>query len=203
MPRVLVLYYSMYGNVYRMAQEVAAGVDEVDGAEAAVRTVPELVPESVIAGNEAVQAAKREQINVPVAEPDELPGYDAIIVGTPTRFGNMTAQMRNFWDRTGGLWVTGALVGKPGAAFTSTSTLHGGQETTILTTMLTLLHHGMILVGVPYTVPEVSSTTSGGTPYGPSHTSGPQSDRPMIDAERVICRALGHRVAELAAKLAS
>lgn len=201
MAKVLVLYYSMYGNVYRMAQAVAEGAREVEGAEVDVKTVPELVPDSVIQSNEGMKAAKELQKDVEIASVDELTVADAIIVGSPTRFGNMCAQMRNFWDRTSSLWMSGSLIGKPAGVFCSTASLHGGQETTLISMMLTLFHHGMILVGVPYSVPELISTTQGGTPYGPSHTAGPAGDMPLTDEEIVICKALGKRVAEVAGKL--
>jgi len=200
--KILVLYYSMTGNVYRMAGLVADGAREA-GAEVTVKTVPELVPDEVVQADESVRRAKQEQADVPIAKPDELADYHAIIVGTPTRFGNMCAQMRNFWDQTGGLWMKGALVGKPVGVFCSTAGMHGGQETTLVASMLTFLHHGMIVVGVPYSVPELITTNSGGTPYGPTHVAGHPPTRPITDDEAVICRALGKRVAEVAAKLAS
>ncbi len=193
--KLLVLYYSMTGNVYRMAQLVAEGAREA-GAEVTIKTVPELVPEEVVQRDEA-------QADVPVAEPDELADYDAIIVGTPTRFGNMAAQMRSFWDRTGGLWAKGALVGKPVGVFCSTATMHGGQETTLIASMLTFLHHGMVIVGVPYSIPELLTTNAGGTPYGPSHVSGHPPTAPITNEEAAICRALGRRVAEVAGKLSA
>ncbi|MCS6860291.1 MAG: NAD(P)H:quinone oxidoreductase, partial [Abditibacteriales bacterium] len=149
MPRILVLYYSMYGNVFRMASAVAEGAKEVEGAEVDIKTVPELIPDHVVQSNPAMKAAKELQKDVPIATPEELANYDAILVGTPTRFGNMCAQMRNFWDQTSRLWMSGALIGKPAGVFCSTGSLHGGQETTLISTMLTLFHHGMILVGVP------------------------------------------------------
>ncbi|MDH4180229.1 MAG: NAD(P)H:quinone oxidoreductase [Armatimonadota bacterium] len=200
--KVLVLYYSMTGNVYRMAKLVADGVREA-GAEAVIKTVPELVPAEAIAGNELVQKAKKEQADVPIATPSELPDYDAIIIGTPTRFGDMCAQLRNFWDQTGSLWGSGALVGKPAGVFCCSNTLHGGQETTIITTMLTCLHHGMVIVGVPYTVPEISTPQAGGSPYGPSHVAGRPPTNPITPDVEVVCRALGARVAEVATKLAA
>ncbi len=201
MPKVLILYYSMYGNVFRMAAAVAEGAREVEGVEVDIKTVPELIPDHVIQSNAAMKAVKELQKDVPIASVDELANYDAILVGTPTRFGNMCAQMRNFWDQTSRLWMQGALIGKPAGVFCSTASLHGGQETTIISTMLTLLHHGMILVGVPYSVPELITTTQGGTPYGPSHTAGPKGDMPLTEEETIICKALGKRVAEVAKKL--
>ncbi len=200
--KILVLYYSMTGNVYRMAGLVAEGAREA-GAEVDIRTVPELIPEKVIQGDDLLRKAREEQARVPIAKPEELPGYDGIIVGTPTRFGNMSAQMRNLWDRTGGLWTEGALIGKPVGVFCSTASMHGGQETTLVSCMLTFLHHGMVVVGVPYSVPELLATDAGGTPYGPSHVSGHPPTKPVTDDEATICRVLGRRVAEVAAKLAS
>jgi len=201
MAKVLVVYYSLYGHTYRMAEAVAEGAREVEGVEAEVKTVPELIPDEVIQSNEGMKAAKELQKDVPLATVEELGAADAVIMGSPTRFGNMCAQMRNFWDQTGGLWLNGALIGKPAGVFCSTGSLHGGQETTLLSMMLTLFHHGMILVGVPYSVPELLSTTQGGTPYGPSHTAGPRGDQPLTEEETTICQALGRRVAEVAQKL--
>jgi len=202
MPKVLVVYYSMYGNTYRMAQAVAAGARKIKGIEVDVRTVPELMPASAIEGNAAIKAAKELQKGIPIASVEELAEADAVIVGTPTRFGNMCAQMRNFFDQTGGLWFNGKLIGKPAGVFCSTASLHGGQETTLISMMLTLLHHGMIIVGVPYSVPQLLSTKSGGTPYGPSHMAGPHGDIPVTEDEIAICEALGQRVAEVTKKLA-
>lgn len=199
--KVLVVYYSMYGNTYHMAKAVADGAREVEGAEVIVKTAPELVPDAAIQANAAMQAAKTLQKDVPVATVDDLTVADAILVGSPTRFGNMCAQMRNFWDRTSSLWMKGALIGKPAGVFCSTASLHGGQETTLVSMMLTLLHHGMVIVGVPYSVPELITTTQGGTPYGPSHTAGPKGELALTKDETVICKALGHRVAEVAKKL--
>jgi NAD(P)H dehydrogenase (quinone) len=201
MPRVLIVYYSMYGNVYRMSQEVAAGVREVGGVDVLVKTVPELVPQHKIDADPALKAAKELQKDVPIAAAADLAEADAVIVGSPTRFGNMCAQMRNFWDQTGGLWLKGTLIGKPAGVFCSTASLHGGQETTLVSMMFTLLHHGMLIVGVPYSVPELLTTPQGGTPYGPSHTAGPKGDLPLIDEEKAICRALGRRVAQVTADL--
>jgi len=200
--KILVLYYSLTGNVYRMAKLVAGGVRQ-GGAEAVIKTVPELMPEELIRSNELIVAAKKEQEGVPIATVEELPEYDGIIVGTPTRFGNMAAQMRNFWDQTGALWVQGSLIGKPAGVFCSTASLHGGQETTLISSMMTLFHQGMIMVGVPYSEQALITTNAGGTPYGPSHVSGQPPTNPITDQEAEICRALGKRVAEIAAKLAA
>jgi NAD(P)H dehydrogenase (quinone) len=203
MAKVLVVYYSMYGNTYRMAQAVAEGVREVEGTEVEVKTVPELIPDEVIQSNEGMKAAKELQKDVPIASVEDLAAADAVIVGSPTRFGNMCAQMRNFWDHTSSLWLNGALIGKPAGVFCSTASLHGGQETTLISMMLTLLHQGMIIVGVPYSVPELITTTQGGTPYGPSHTAGPAGNQPLTAEETIICQALGRRVAEVAGKLSA
>ena len=198
MTKVLVLYHSSYGHVERMAAAVAEGAREA-GAHVDVKRVPELVPEAVArgAGMKLDQAA-------PVCTVDELPQYDAIVFGTPTRFGNMTAQMRNFLDQTGGLWVKGALVGKVGSVFTSTATQHGGQETTILTFVPTLMHHGMVVVGLPYAwqgqmgVDEVK----GGSPYGAATIAGADGSRQPSAIELEGARFQGRHVASIAAKLA-
>jgi len=200
--RILVLYYSMTGNVHRMARLVAAGAEQA-GAEVDIKTVPELIPAQVIEGNALMKKARDEQAGIPVAKPDDLAQYDGIIVGTPTRFGNMCAQMGNFWGQTGALWATGALVDKPVGVFCSTGTLHGGQETTLVASMFTFLHQGMIVVGVPYTVPELSTPAAGGSPYGPSHVSGNPPTNPITKDDEAVCRALGQRVAKVAQKLAS
>ena len=200
--KILVLYYSMTGNTYRMAQLVAEGAREA-GADVDIKTVPELIPVETIEADEALKRAKEAQKEVPIAEPEELRSYDGIIVGTPTRFGNMSSQMRNFWDRTGGLWGQGALIDKPVGVFCSTSSMHGGQETTLIASMMTFFHHGMIVVGVPYSVQQLVTTQSGGTPYGPTHVSGHPPTNPITEEEKAICRALGKRLAELASKLSS
>jgi NAD(P)H dehydrogenase (quinone) len=198
--RILIVYYSMYGSVFKMAREVAEGAKSVPGTEVIIKTVPELLPEAVLA-SPPVKAAKELQKDIPIAQMEDLKEADAVIFGSPTRFGNMCAQMRNFLDQTGGLWVEGALAGKPAGVFTSTNTMHGGQETTLISMMLTLFHQGMILVGVPYTVPELNTTQSGGTPYGPSHVAGQKTPLPLTEEEIAICRALGKRVAEVTRQL--
>jgi len=197
-PKLLVLYYSSYGHVERMAEAVAEGARSVDGVEVALKRVPELVPEEVArgAGMKLEQAA-------PIADPNELGDYDAIIVGTGTRFGNMTSQMRNFWDQTGPLWGRGALVGKVGSAFTSTASQHGGQETTLTSIQTTLMHHGMVIVGLPYsfTGNTIMTEVSGGTPYGASTITGPDGSRQPSDNELAGARFQGKHVAEIAAAL--
>jgi len=199
--KVLVLYYSMFGNVAEMAKAVGEGVKSVSGAELVLKQVPDLLPEKLIQENAVIRAVKDKYKEVPVASNKDLEEADAIIVGSPTRFGNMSSQMRNFWDQTGRQWGEGTLIGKPAGVFTSTASLHGGQETTLISMMFTLLHHGMLIVGVPYSVPELVTTKSGGTPYGPSHTAGPEADMPMTDDERKICFELGKRVAEITTKV--
>ncbi len=198
MTRVLVLYYSSYGHIETMAGAVAEGAASVDGVEVTVKRVPELMPEDVAkkAGVKLDQAA-------PIATPAELAEYDAIIVGTPTRFGNMASQMRNFWDQTGGLWARGGLVGKVGSVFTSSNTQHGGQESTILSTHITLLHQGMVIVGLPYAcdlqmgVDEIK----GGSPYGASTIAGNDGSRRPSAQELEMARYQGRHVAGIAKKL--
>jgi len=200
MAKVLVLYYSMYGHVETMAQAVAEGARGVAGVEVTVKRVPETIP----ADQASVIGVKLDQ-QAPVASVDELANYDAIIFGTPTRFGNMAGQMRTFLDQTGGLWVKGALVGKLGSVFTSTASQHGGQETTITSFHTTLLHHGMIVAGVPYACAALTSMEeiSGGTPYGATTIVGADGKRQPSKNELEIARYQGKHVAELALKVAS
>ena len=198
MAKILVLYYSAYGHVERMAQAVAEGARSVSGAEVTVKRVPELVPEDV-----ARKSGMKLEQKAPVASVEELPNYDAIIFGTPTRFGNMTAQMRNFLDQTGGLWVKGALVGKVGSVFASTATQHGGQETTITSFHSTLLHQGMIIVGLPYSFAGLTrmDEISGGTPYGATTLAKSDGSRLPSENELEGARFQGRHVAEIAARL--
>ncbi len=200
MTKVLVLYYSSYGHIEAMAAAVAEGAASVPGIEVSVKRVPELVPEAVAAAS----GMKTDQ-GAPIATPDELAEYDAIIFGTPTRFGNMAAQMRNFLDQTGGLWFAKALVGKVGSVFVSTASQHGGQETTITSFHTTLLHHGMVIVGLPYTFAGNSEMgeISGGTPYGASTLAGNDGSRMPSDNELAGARFQGAHVAAIAAKLAA
>lgn len=199
MTKVLVLYYSSYGHIEAMAQAVAGGAASVDGVEVTLKRVPELVPEAVArkAGMKLEQAA-------PFAEVAELADYDAIVFGTPTRFGNMASQMRNFLDQTGGLWVKGALVGKVGSVFTSTGT-GGGNETTITSFHNTLLHHGMVIVGLPYTAPGLSAVDEvrGGSPYGAGTIAGADGSRKPSEKELSLARFQGAHVAAIAKKLAA
>jgi len=198
MTKVLVLYYSAYGHIEKMAEAVAAGARDVAGTEVTIKRVPELVPEAA-----AKAAHMKLDQKAPIATVDELANYDAIIFGVPTRFGNMAAQMRNFLDQTGGLWGKGALIGKVASVFASTATQHGGQETTIVSTHATLLHHGMVIVGVPYSCAGLSNMKeiSGGTPYGATTLSGPDGSRQPSENEIEIARFQGKHVAGIAAKL--
>ncbi|MDW7980973.1 MAG: NAD(P)H:quinone oxidoreductase [Verrucomicrobiales bacterium] len=202
--KVLIVYYSMYGHVHRLAEAVAEGVREVPGAIAELRRVPETLPDDVLAKMGALDAQKA-FAHVPVCRVDELAEADAIIFGTPTRFGNMCGQMRQFLDATGSLWVKGALLGKVGSVFVSTSSQHGGQETTILTFIVTLLHHGMIVVGLPYAFKEMLGVKEvmGCSPYGASTIAGPEGERMPSAAELAGARFQGRHVATIAAKLAA
>jgi len=200
--KVQVIFYSMYGHVFKMAQAVAEGAKQVPGAEVSLYQVPELVPDDVLEKSGA-QAMRNTFGHVPFASVDHLADAHAIIFGTPTRFGNMAAQMRNFLDHTGPLWYTGALVGKIGSVFASTATQHGGQETTITSFHSTLLHHGMIVVGVPYSEPGLMhmSEITGGTPYGATTLTGPDGARQPTENELRIARFQGKHVGEIASKL--
>ncbi len=192
---ILVLYYSRHGSVAQMAQLVARGVEEASGMEARLRTVPAL---STVC--EAVEDAIPAQ-GPPYATLEDLRGCAGLALGSPTRFGNMAAPLKYFIDSTSALWLSGTLAGRPAAAFTSTSSLHGGQESTLLSMMLPLLHHGMFIMGLPYTEGDLLQTTSGGTPYGPSHTAGIENNQPLSEEEKRLCRALGRRLAKAADKL--
>lgn len=197
MAKILVLYYSSYGHIETMAGAIAEGARGV-GAAVTLKRVPELVP----AESAQKHGFKTDQ-KAPLAEPTELAAYDAIVFGTPTRFGNMAAQMRNFLDQTGGLWAKGALIGKIGSVFTSTGTQHGGQETTITSVHTTLLHHGMVIVGVPYSCQELSTMNeiTGGSPYGAGTLAGADGKRQPSANELAIARFQGKHVAEIAKRL--
>jgi len=186
-PYILVLYYSRDGATEAMARQVARGVECVSGIEARLRTVPSL----------SAPADDPERMALPATQED-LKHCAGLVMGSPTRFGNMAAPLKQFLDESSALWLQGSLIDRPAGVFTSTSSLHGGQESTLLSMMLPLLHHGMVMVGVPYSVPELRSSQAGGTPYGASHWSTEAGDRPMDDNESSICRALGKRVAEWA-----
>jgi len=198
--KVLIVYYSTYGNVYKMAQLVADGVREVPGAEPVIRRVPELIPEAVINSRADMKAGRDLQKDVPLVAQEDFKEAGAIAFGTPTRFGNVSSQLKNQIDQLTELWLSGGLEGKPAGVFVSTGSLHGGQETTILTLMAPLLHLGMILVGVPYSTKDLFLTTGGGSPYGPGHVAGGDNQRAIDDNEAAICRALGRRLATIAAK---
>jgi len=197
MTEILVLYYSQGGSVREMAQLIARGVESVAGAKARIRTVPKV---------STVCEATEPEIptsGAPYAELRDLEECAGLALGSPTRFGNMAAPLKHFLDTTGALWISGALAGKPAAVFTSTSTQHGGQESTLLSMMLPLLHHGMLILGVPYTEAALNRTASGGTPYGASHVAGTDDDPQLSDDEAQLARALGRRLASIAAKLAA
>jgi NAD(P)H dehydrogenase (quinone) len=197
MKDILVLYYSQGGSVHEMAKLIARGVESVKGVQARIRTVPK-----VSANCEATEPDVPAS-GAPYAELKDLQECIGLALGSPTRFGNMAAPMKYFLDGTTSLWLKGALIGKPAAVFTSTGSMHGGQETTLVTMMLPLMHHGMLMVGLPYSESELSSTSTGGTPYGASHVGGAADDRPISDDERKLCIALGKRLAETALKLAA
>ena len=200
--KVHIVFYSMYGHIYQLAEAVAAGVREVAGSEVSLFQVPELVPAEVLEKSGAAPARKSFAA-VPTAQVDRLAEADAIIFGTPTRFGNMCAQMRNFLDQTGGLWMSGGLVGKVGSVFTSTASQHGGQETTITSFHSTLLHHGMIIVGVPYTVQGLLNMDeiTGGTPYGATTLAAGDGSRRPSENELAIARFQGAHVAKITTRL--
>jgi len=192
---ILVLFYSRHGSVAQMAQLIARGVEEIPGVQARIRTVP---PVSTVC--EAVQDS------IPASGPpyvtvDDLTECAGIALGSPTRFGNMAAPLKYFLDGTSSLWLSGALIGKPAAVFTSTSSMHGGQETTLLSMMMPLLHHGALILGIPYSETELMHTKSGGTPYGASHFAGADNKNPLSDEEKQLCKALGRRLAETASRL--
>ena len=195
MVEILVLYYSAGGSVRRMAELIAEGVERVPGAQARVRTVAR------VASGFDGEVSSIPENGPPYCELKDLQECAGLALGSPTRFGNMAAPLKAFLDGTSPLWLKGSLAGKPASVFTSTSSMHGGQESTLLSMMLPLLHHGMLIVGLPYTQPEINATRSGGTPYGASHYAGLADDLPISDAERTLCVAQGKRLAEIALKL--
>ncbi len=195
MPDLLVLYYSVGGSVRRMAELIAQGIERVPGAAARLRTVPRVAPVTEKAEPPVPPSG------APYCELKDLIECAGLALGSPTRFGNMAAPLKHFLDGTSPLWLRGTLAGKPACVFTSTASLHGGQETTLVSMMLPLLHHGMLIVGLPYTLAEINATRTGGTPYGPSHFAGIADDEPVTDAERALCIAQGLRLAELALRL--
>ncbi|HHH45935.1 MAG TPA: NAD(P)H:quinone oxidoreductase [Thiotrichales bacterium] len=195
MSEILVLYYSRHGATAELARQVARGVESVPGMGARIRTVPEVSP---------VCEAVEDEIPAegpPYASLEDLKTCAGLALGSPTRFGNMAAPLKHFIDSTSPLWLEGVLIGKPAGVFTSTSSLHGGQETTLIGMMLPLLHHGMLIVGVPYSETALLTTRTGGTPYGPSHFAGPDNDLPVSEDEAAVCRALGRRLADTARRL--
>ena len=194
MPEILVLYYSRGGSVAQLARHVARGVEEA-GLQARLRTVPAVAPVTQTASPAVPDEG------APYVEHKDLAECAGLILGSPTRFGNMAAPLKYFLDSTGAQWASGALAGKPAACFTSTATMHGGQESTLLSMILPLLHHGAVIVGIPYTEPLLTSTTTGGTPYGASHVAGSADKAPISEDEKQLARALGRRVAEIAGKL--
>jgi NAD(P)H dehydrogenase (quinone) len=203
MPKIQVVFYSMYGHIYTMAEAIAEGAREVEGAQVELLQVPELASDEALERTGA-KGARARFAHIPIAQPDRLPEADAIIFGTPTRFGNMAAQMRSFLDHTGKLWMTGALVGKIGSVFTSTATQHGGQETTITSFWHTLAHQGMIIVGCPYSCQDLLNMDEilGGSPYGAATLASGDGSRRPSEIELRIARYQGRHVAALAKKLA-
>jgi NAD(P)H dehydrogenase (quinone) len=195
MSDVLVLYYSHSGRVKQLAQHIARGIESVPGTSARLRTVPRVSPVSEATAPEVPDSG------APYVELADLQQCIGLALGSPTRFGNMAAPMKYFLDGTGAEWLRGTLVGKPACVFCASSSMHGGQESTLLSMMLPLMHHGMLIVGLPYTEPELISTSSGGTPYGASHVAGATSDRPITEEEKKLCIALGRRLAGTALKL--
>ncbi len=194
-PYILVLYYSRYGATAEMARQIARGVEQAGGIQARLRTVP-----AVSTVCEAIEDSIPDS-GAPYASLEDVQHCAGLALGSPTRFGNMAASLKYFIDGTSPLWLSGALIGRPAAVFTSTSSLHGGQETTLISMMLPLLHHGMLLLGLPYSETELLHTRSGGTPYGPSHLAGTDSKLPLSDEEKKLCRALGRRLASTALAL--
>lgn len=193
---ILILFYSRSGSVASMAKLIARGVEEIDGVTARIRTVPSVSPVCEISADSIPEQGP------PYATLEDLQQCAGLALGSPTRFGNMAAPLKYFLDSTSSLWLSGTLSGKPAAVFTSTGTLHGGQESTLLSMMLPLLHHGMMLLGIPYSEADISLTSSGGTPYGASHFAGPDNDRAISEEEKRLCMALGRRLATTAKQLA-
>lgn len=195
MTEILVLYYSRYGATAAMARQIVRGIEGVEGMQARLRTVP-AVSSVCEAGEDSIPGE-----GPPYATHDDLRECAGLALGSPTRFGNMAAPLKYFLDTTSSLWLEGQLIGKPATVFTSTSSLHGGQETTLISMMLPLMHHGMLLLGLPYSESELLNTATGGTPYGASHLAGANSDKPLSESETTLCRAQGRRLAEIARRL--
>ena len=202
MTKILCVFYSMYGNTAILARAAAEGAQGVAGVEVRLRQVEDLLPKAVIEANPRIKKVKEELSDISIATNEDLRWADGVLFGSPTRFGNMCAQLKQYLDRTTDLWMDGSLIGKPAGVFTSTSTLHGGQETTLLSMMIPLLHHGMIIVGVPYEEERLFSLeVGGGSPYGASSVSGAKAEIPPTENDLAIARTLGKRVAEVAKKL--
>ena len=195
MKSILIVYYSRDGSVANLAKMIARGVNKIDGCESRLRCVPQVSP-TIEAVDEEIPSAGHPYVTL-----DDLETCDGLALGSPTRFGNMAAPLKYFLDSTSSLWLSGKLAGKPACVFTSTSSMHGGQESTLISMMLPLLHHGMIIVGIPYTEPELSDTSSGGTPYGASHVAGFSGNTTLSKEEEALCMALGERLAQTASKL--
>jgi NAD(P)H dehydrogenase (quinone) len=199
MIEILILYYSRYGNTAQMAELIARGVDQIENAKSKIRTVPSLKAETEAPAKSEIPESGHLYVTL-----DDLKNCDGLALGSPTRFGNMAAPLKYFIDSTSGLWMSGELTGKPAGTFTSTASLHGGQETTLLSMMLPLIHQGMIIIGVPYSeVEALNTTTTGGTPYGPSHLAGSDSKKNISASEKQICIAFGKRLAKVASQLKS
>lgn len=201
--KVLIVYYSTYGNVYKMAGLVAEGVHQAKGTEAVIRRVPELMPETIVLSSPAMRAGARMQKEIPLVTLDDFKEAGAIAFGTPTKFGNVSAQLKNQIDQLSSLWVKRVFEGKPAGIFVSSITLHGGQESTILSLTNVLFHLGFVIVGVPYSVTDLYITKTGGSPYGPGHIAGDDNKREIDENEANICRAFGKRLAEIGLKLSS
>jgi NAD(P)H dehydrogenase (quinone) len=202
MKKVYIIFYSRYGNTLKLAQAVEEGAKSVEGVEVVMRRVEELVPDFVIEKDERwAEMKKHIEANFEPAKTEDLLDADAVIFGSPTRFGNMSSQLKYFIDKTAGVWLQGGLAGKVGAAFTSTSSMHGGQESTLLSMYLPMLHHGMLICGIPYTHPELSTTRDGCSPYGASAVTGVMADQPPTETDLKLSAELGRRVAEFTLKI--
>lgn len=195
MKKILVLYYSRYGATEKMAKQIARGVEQVENTEAIIRTVPPVSPTSEATSSEVPSEG------APYVTLEDLKNCSGLAIGSPTRFGNMAAPLKYFLDTTSSLWFSGELSGKPASVFTSTASMHGGQETTLLSMMMPLIHQGMLIVGIPFTVHELRTTQTGGSPYGATHLAGKDSDLPLSDDEIKLCQSLGKRLADVASKL--
>ncbi len=201
MVKIYIIFYTRYGNTLKLAEMIAEGVRSVSGCEAILRRTAELAPEEIIQKDERWRRMREILKKIPEAKTADLFEADAVIFGSPTRYGNMSSSLKDFIDRTAGVWLKGGLVGKIGAAFTSSTSVHGGQETTLLTMFIPMLHHGMIIAGIPYSEEELFTTTAGGSPYGASVVTGTMADQPHTAEALVLAKALGKRVAEIAMKL--